>query len=345
MFRFVQRKEEDGTITEREAQELWHRQELHYDTMYGLFPATVLPDELKYMTTRIIFLYMQLTPPAVAYTPDMHLVLSPLLYIAMRDPDHGLRDTLLDRELHVAATGHDHVEAQAFAMLLSFSSQLLHHWAPVAGAGGQDVTALLAARILDRIYQADEELALKLFGPLGLRMSPDALVRPHLASLFAASLPLPHLLPVWEALLAAPDRNAMLVDLFLSLLTAPALRHQLMLAESPARAQLLVELPPAMPAEELLLGAARLALRLPHPPLALAPLPSRSDAMACAAAQMRALVAWGGRARRAMEEAALKLSDAARGDPALGRLGPADQVSLFPYVSFFSLFPYVSLFP
>ena len=88
------------------------------------------------------------------------------------------------------------------------------------------------------LTQADEELALKLFGPLGLRLSAETLLRPHLVSLFAGFLPLPHLLPLWEALLAAPDRNAFLVDTCVAMLTAPALRYALMLAESPARAAL-----------------------------------------------------------------------------------------------------------
>ena len=46
------------------------------------------------------------------------------------------------------------LEAQAFAMLLSFSSQVLNHWAPVAGAGGADVAGMLAARAGDRLMQA-----------------------------------------------------------------------------------------------------------------------------------------------------------------------------------------------
>ena len=80
--------------------------------VYGLFPATVLPDELRHMSTRVIFLYIRLSPPPVSYVPDMHRILAPLLYVAMRDPEHGVRDTLFDRELHIAATGYDEVEAQ-----------------------------------------------------------------------------------------------------------------------------------------------------------------------------------------------------------------------------------------
>ena len=121
----LQRKEEDGTLTRREAEELWLRQELHYDTMYGLFPATLLPDELKYMVTRIIFLYKRLAPPVVDYTPDMHRVLAPLLYVAMRDPAHGLRDRLADRELHISATGHDSVEAQVCVFVCETSGRHL----------------------------------------------------------------------------------------------------------------------------------------------------------------------------------------------------------------------------
>lgn len=204
----LRRKEDDGILTEKEAEELWYRQELHYDLMFGLYPAAVLPDNLQHMATRVIFLYVQLTPPSVPYTPDMHRVLAPLLYVAMRDPEHGLRDTMIDRELHIAATGHDHVEAQAVAMFLSFSSQMLRHWEPVKGSGGQDVAGLLAARVMDRVFQVDEELALKLWGPMGINcnashtLSADDLLRPHLATLFASSFPLPQLLPLWEAMLA-----------------------------------------------------------------------------------------------------------------------------------------------
>ena len=121
----LQRKEEDGTLTRREAEELWLRQELHYDAMYGLFPATLLPDELKYMVTRIIFLYKRLAPPVVDYTPDMHRILAPLLYVAMRDPAHGLRDRLADRELHISATGHDSVEAQVCGFVCETSGRHL----------------------------------------------------------------------------------------------------------------------------------------------------------------------------------------------------------------------------
>jgi len=304
----LQRKEDDGTLTEKEAEELWYREELHYDVMYGLFPATVLPEELQHMVTRIIYLYVRLAPPGVSYNPDMHRVLAPLLYVAMRDPDHGLRDTLVDRELHIAATGHDHVEAHAVAMLISFSSQILRHWAPVAGAGGHDVAALLSARVMERLFQTDEELALKLWGPMGLSsnsgtssgqadgtddgqgggepagsgraLSAEDMVRPHLATLFASTLPLPELLPLWEALLAAPDRNAFLVDVCVAMLSAPALRLPLMLADSPERARLLVEIPPAIRTDDLLISAARLARRVPHSPLALAPLLPRDEAMA-----------------------------------------------------------------
>ena len=204
----LQRKEDDGTLTEKEAEELWYRQELQYDVMFGLFPAAVLPDHLQHMATRVIFVYVRLTPPSVTYTPDMHRVLAPLLYIAMRDPEHGLRDTMIDRELHLAATGHDHVEAQALAMFLSFSSQVFRHWGPIEGSGGLDVAGLLAARAMDRVFQIDEELALKLWGPMGLggnsshKLSADDLLRPPLATLFACSLPLPELLPLWEAMLA-----------------------------------------------------------------------------------------------------------------------------------------------
>ena len=182
------------------------------------------------------------------------------------------------------------------------------------------------------LTQADEELALKLLGPLGLRLSAETLLRPHLVSLFAGFLPLPHLLPLWEALLAAPDRNAFLVDTCVAMLTAPALRYPLMLAESPARAALLVELPPALHSNDLLLSAARLAQRLPHPPLAVAPLRPRDEALAVAAAELRALTSWGGRAGRALLDAAARLSEAARGDAAAGALGAGETVSLLPFV-------------
>jgi hypothetical protein len=327
----LQRKEEDGTITEREAKELWYRQELHYDVMYGLFPAAVLSEALQHMVTRIIFLYIRLAPTAVSYTPDMHRVLAPLLYVAMRDPEHGLRDGILDRALHLAATGHDEVEAHAAAMFISFSSQLLRHWTPVEGSGGQDVPALLAARTQERVMQTDEELGLKLWGPMGLRSTADALLRPHLQSLFAATLPLPQLLSLWEAVLAASDRNAALVDLCVALLTAPALRHQLMLAESAERAQLLVEFPPAIPSNDLLLSAARLALRHPHPPLALAPLLPRDAAIAAAAGELRVLRLWSQHAGCALADAAERLAVTLRGDVKKGMLASGRRVTLLPY--------------
>ncbi len=49
--------------------------------MFGLFPATVLPDELRHMATRIIFLYVRLTPPFVTYTPDMHRYIYIYIYL------------------------------------------------------------------------------------------------------------------------------------------------------------------------------------------------------------------------------------------------------------------------
>jgi hypothetical protein len=73
-----------------------------------------------------------------------------------------------------------------------------------------------------------------------------------------------------------------------ALLTAPALRHQLMLAESAERAQLLVEFPPAIPSNDLLLSAARLALRHPHPIYAFALL---ADGRLCVGARGD-VVAW-----------------------------------------------------
>jgi len=60
------------------------------------------------------------------------------------------------------------------------------------------VSQLLALRVLDRVFQADEELALKLWGPMGLKLGADALLKPHLDSLFAATFPLPLLLPLYD---------------------------------------------------------------------------------------------------------------------------------------------------
>jgi hypothetical protein len=75
-------------------------------------------------------------------------ILAPLLYVAMRDPEHGLRDTMFDRELHVASTGHDDVEAQAAAMFISFCSQLLRHWELVEASGCQDVPRQQISKVL-----------------------------------------------------------------------------------------------------------------------------------------------------------------------------------------------------
>ena len=75
-------------------------------------------------------------------------ILAPLLHVAMRDPEHGLRDTMFDRELHVASTGHDDVEAQAAAMFISFCSQLLRHWELVEASGCQDVPRQQLSKVL-----------------------------------------------------------------------------------------------------------------------------------------------------------------------------------------------------
>ena len=133
--------------------------------------------------------------------------------------------------------------------------------------------------------------------------------------------------------LPAPDRNAFVVDVCVAMLTAPALRHQLMLAESPERAQLLVEFPPAMVTEDILLSATRIALAAPHPPLALAPLLPRDEAMAVASAELRLLTSWGEKAGRAMLDAAQRLSVARQEtEGSSGKLHPAEGVVMYPYV-------------
>jgi len=84
--------------------------------------------------------------------------------------------------------------------------------------------------------------------------------------------------------------------------------------------------------QDLLLSAHRLAMRLPHSPLALAPLLPRDLAMARAAEEIRALTNWGGRAGEAMLGAAAQLSRAAQGDVKMGELGEGSTVENIPFV-------------
>jgi hypothetical protein len=95
-----------------------------------------------------VYTYIRTYVYVCEYIYYTYSILAPLLHVAMRDPEHGLRDTMFDRELHVASTGHDDVEAQAAAMFISFCSQLLRHWELVEASGCQDVPRQQLSKVL-----------------------------------------------------------------------------------------------------------------------------------------------------------------------------------------------------
>jgi hypothetical protein len=311
----LQEKERIGTLTQREGRELWWAQELHYDAIFGVYPGTGgLPRDLAHLITRVLYTYLRVHP-AVVYAPDMHHILAPIVWVLARDPKQGLRQGLLDREKSVAYAGLDPLEADAFVLFHLVSSQFFLHFGEVLPGAGVDAAALVALETEAILEAADPELAARLFGAVqagGLGLSAETFVRPWISSLFSGLFPLWELLPLIEAVLAAPDRLRALAALCAAIAAAPASRAPLFFA-SCDETLLLLQFPPATRADPLLLAAHRLSgaapasLRLRAPPAletaarargfidageAAAALGNRNASIRRARAEVRELVAW-----------------------------------------------------
>lgn len=144
---------------------------MHYDCVFGVFPALYLPTELAHVTTRIIYTYIRLHP-TVTYSPDMHALLAPVLYIALRDPEEGARDTLIHRERSVAHRRLDRAEAAAFQLFHALASQVFRHWQQDPRTG-QTFAAAVAERVQLRLCERDAEMAQHLFGHLQVKLAPS----------------------------------------------------------------------------------------------------------------------------------------------------------------------------
>jgi hypothetical protein len=88
--------QEEDYITAEEAKELFHLEQLHYDTVFGIIPHQIVPEDVGFLISRVIYTYIRLHPE-VSYTPDFHHLVAPIVYVCKSDPELGARDDMYNR--------------------------------------------------------------------------------------------------------------------------------------------------------------------------------------------------------------------------------------------------------